>query len=454
MVHFFGRILHGAMNRSRAIRWWMWGVAAAGLLLAAMVGLRLAFLDGWLRTVRIEGSSMAPILCGTHLEVTCSDCGIRFRVDGEQLPESGRLVCPNCGFRDLAAGDFPAQGGDAVLVDRWPLLTRAPHRGEVIAYDDPHDRGVAVKRIAGLPGEKIAIRGGDLFADGQIIRKSLAEFWQTAVLVHDDGHRPKSIANAQPLRWRPQNAASHWQPAGDGYRFEPEDPSSNSEQDWVEYLHWRGDASLTPRDEPAAILDNDPHNQALFRRLNEIHDLLLTCEAELSTGAVLTTAVFVRGVWLQVELHGSGGTISASQDGHLLARTAAKRKLTGRPLTIAMGHFDSQLVLAIDGEALLVHPLDVPSTPTSAGGNAVPRLKIAAAGPATIRQLRLWRDLYLLEPHGTDRPWAAQQPLADGEYFMLGDNPPVSIDSRHWQPSGISRRQLRGLVIRARRWAP
>ncbi|HUE70162.1 MAG TPA: S26 family signal peptidase [Pirellulaceae bacterium] len=434
-----------------------WATVVTLILVFAAACGRLYLLDGWLRTVRIDGPSMAPALCGTHLAVTCSDCRIHFRVDAEQLPKSGQLVCPNCGFREIDAAKQPVQTGDTVLVDRWPLLTRMPQRWEVVAYDDPHASGAAVKRVAGLPGEKIAIREGDLYADGQIVRKSLAEFWQTAVLVHDDGYRPQSTADAQTRgfqRWRPSAAASRWQSASGEYRFPPADPEAAGEPDWLEYVHWRCDASLIPRDEPAAVLDNDPHNQALPRRLNEVHDLVLSCELELAAGGQLTVAAQARGAWLQVRLEGSRGTISASQDDNLLATSTSPRLLTGRPLKFAFGHLDAQLILAIDGDAVLMQPLDDLSPTADLATHAGPRLKIAAAGRAMVRHLRVWRDAYLLEPNGTDRPWTARQPLAEGEIFVLGDNPPVSIDSRHWQPSGISRGRIRGMVIVPQRSAP
>lgn len=442
------------MGGSRAKRLAKWAMVVALILVVAVVCGRLYLLDGWLRTVRIDGPSMAAALCGTHLAVTCSDCGTCFRVDGEQLPENGRLVCPNCGFRELAAADFPARPGDTVLVDRWPLLMRSPQRWEVVAFDDPHASGAAVKRIAGLSGEKIAIRDGDLYADGQIVRKSLAEFWQTAVLVHDDDHRPKSLANAEFLRWRPAKAASRWQPTSGGYRFEPSAPAVAGEPDWLEYVHWRCDASLIPRDEPAAILDNDSYNQALPRRLNEVHDLVLSCEVELAAGGQLTVAAKSRGKWLELRLEVNRRTISARQDGNLLATSTSPRLLTGRPLKIAFGHLDAQLVMAIDGEAVLMQPLDDSLPITDAASDAGSRLKIAAAGMATVRRLRVWRDPYLLEPNGTDRAWTAQQPLGAGEFFVLGDNPPVSIDSRHWRLSGIPRGQMRGIVIMPQRPAP
>ncbi len=439
------------MSRSRAIRWLKWGVVAAALLIAAAVGVRLWLLDGWLRTVRIDGASMATTLCGTHLAVTCSDCGISFRCDGEHLPESGRLVCPNCGFRELEAADFPVHAGDTVLADRWPLLGANPQRWAVVAFDDPLAGGLSVKRVAGLPGEKLSIKDGDLYANGQIVRKPLAEFEQVAGLVHDNDFQPKSQAGTKEtpfLRWSPRSADSDWRPVTSGFRYQPRSNSAASAPDWLEYVHWRCDASLTPRDEPAAILDNDPYNQAQPRRLNEVSDLLLSCNVELSAGGELILALHVRGKWLEVRLDAQRGSISASHDGRELAKTIVRRKLTDRPLRIAFGQFDAQLLLAIDGEVLLVRLLDDELPPAAAASAASNRLRIAAGGAAVITHIQVWRDQYLLEPRGTDRQWTADQPLARDELLVLGDNPPVSIDSRHWKRAGLPRSKLRGVVIR------
>ena len=42
-----------------------------------------------------------------------------------------------------------------------------------------------MKRVVGLPGETIEIRGGDVYVNGAIARKSLAQQREMAVLVHD-----------------------------------------------------------------------------------------------------------------------------------------------------------------------------------------------------------------------------------------------------------------------------
>ncbi len=441
------------MNDRRNFRWGKWLIVLAAATIVVGVGLRLALLDGWLRTVRIDGPSMAPTLCGTHRAVACGDCGISFRVDGEHLPESGRLVCPNCGFRQIDAARQPLHAGDTVLVDRWPLLARMPRRWEVVAYNDPHEPGAAVKRVAGLPGETISIRDGDLYVSDRIVRKSIGEFWQTAVLVHDDAHRPRSQPdNGKPhsLRWVPSAENSGWQADDGGYRF---DPHGDTTADRLQYVHWRCDASLTERDEPAAILDNDAYNQAVPRQLNEVHDLVLSCSARLPADGDLTVEIESRGIWRQVQLDGGRQAISASAGGKTLATATWPQNLSGRSFQLVVGQFDAQISAAIDGQPVLRTPLDESPTSDEVAG-VHPRIRISAASAVWIGNVKVWRDIYLLEPRGTRRPWMANEPLAKDQFFVLGDNVPVSIDSRHWKQGGISRRQIRGIVLGPQRSGP
>jgi signal peptidase I len=64
--------------------------------------------------------------------------------------------------------------GDRVWVVRWPRLGWQPERGDVIVFAAPPSTGDRegqgfIKRIAGLPGETVAVREGVLLIDGVAI---------------------------------------------------------------------------------------------------------------------------------------------------------------------------------------------------------------------------------------------------------------------------------------------
>jgi len=73
--------------------------------------------------------------------------------------------------------------GDHVFVDRLtpaakagylgPLMPyHAPHRGEVIVFLHPKEPGMyVVKRIMGVPGDRIHLEGGKLFVNGQALNE-------------------------------------------------------------------------------------------------------------------------------------------------------------------------------------------------------------------------------------------------------------------------------------------
>ena len=56
--------------------------------------------------------------------------------------------------------------GSLNLVNRAAYLWRRPARGDVVAVRLAGLHAVYIKRIVGLPGERLAIRGGDLFING------------------------------------------------------------------------------------------------------------------------------------------------------------------------------------------------------------------------------------------------------------------------------------------------
>jgi len=69
-----------------------------------------------------------------------------------RMRESGTSMAPTIG------------DGDRVLVTRW---TGAIHRGDIITFGFPEDPSkTLVKRVIGLPGERVSSRDGRIFIDG------------------------------------------------------------------------------------------------------------------------------------------------------------------------------------------------------------------------------------------------------------------------------------------------
>jgi len=52
--------------------------------------------------------------------------------------------------------------GDYLLVDEISYRFRAPQRGEVIVFNSPTNEGYFIKRIIGLPNEKVQIKNGQI----------------------------------------------------------------------------------------------------------------------------------------------------------------------------------------------------------------------------------------------------------------------------------------------------
>lgn len=58
--------------------------------------------------------------------------------------------------------------GDRLLVNKWELLFGKPHRGDVITFEDPEEKGrYLVKRVVGVPGDTIEVKNGVLYRNGK-----------------------------------------------------------------------------------------------------------------------------------------------------------------------------------------------------------------------------------------------------------------------------------------------
>lgn len=138
------------------------------LLLAAVLLVQTFLVDGWLLPLRTVSGSMAPGIRGPHVAVVCPKCATPFDVDALDLPASGYAICPQCDYRRVAIEKGRSERGDRLLVDRAAFELRDPRRWERVILREPgREREWAVKRIVGLPGERIGLAGGVITVNGQ-----------------------------------------------------------------------------------------------------------------------------------------------------------------------------------------------------------------------------------------------------------------------------------------------
>ena len=193
----------------------------------------------------VPTGSMAPTLLGHHKEVVCSNCRFRYVLGMDDQGRTGRPVCPNCGQYGGDVVAAPASGGDRLLVQKYFFDLRPPRRWEVAVFQSLTEPNQAyVKRVVGLPGEAIQVRHGDLYVDGRIVRKDLAEIRATRHLVYDNNFLPSDVDRFP--RWvfrrgRTRGAEpSGWKAAGSGFLHEPT-KADGPTVDWIDYRHWDPD---------------------------------------------------------------------------------------------------------------------------------------------------------------------------------------------------------------------
>jgi signal peptidase I len=410
--------------------------------------------QGTLRPVRVASGSMAETLLGPHYRLQCRECSFPFRFDAMTPPQNQRCVCPNCGFARNRLDDAVSQPGERVIIDRLAWQSSAPQRWQIAAYACPIEKRLAVKRIVALPGETVAIRRGDLFIDGRLAAKPMAVLRELAVLVFDDDFRLPESSNLSP-RWRPRQESSGWRSASRGFVFEPaisdlELIQRGDALDWLDYHHWSCSGAPGPRDAPAPVRDNDGYNQGLSRTLNDATDLLVTARVRLAGRGVLAVAIHDGREWLEARLDAGAGQAQMLRQGKVVsqgripgARDGAQRR------RIEFAVFDQQAIFALDGvETIAIRD-------ASASAPFAPLASPVALGAGglyvEVDRLTIHRDVYYLDPLQTGRAWSRAAPLGDDECFLLGDNPPVSIDSRHLPDSAVPAGVIRGRVTKRQR---
>ena len=392
------------------------GLCTLGLLTSTWL------IQGLFVPLRVASDSMAGAVLGPHSKVDCRDCGFRFALSCETTSPQP-IVCPNCG----AANDpntFSQVVGDRLVIDRAGCVLRPPQRWEIVALRCP-DRAdeVCVKRIIGLPGEAVQIRRGDIYINGRIARKDLRSLLEMAVSVHDE-FQPADTESF----WRPEDTSSEWRSMADEFTCDRQGMSASSQRvDWLTYEH-RQFSALAAKGTPSAILNDIAYNQSESRELAPVPDVMLRCTARVvGDGALLFKVDDFRDEFV-VRL--SAGTQGAKllRNGQEVARAATTVALDP-PVDVDLALADHQLLLAVNRRVVLEYPYE----PSDRAAKPTPHPLAIGAERATaqVAKVRVLRDIFYSPAEGVSA--TKEYRLGADEYFVLGDNSPVSEDSRSWK---------------------
>lgn len=436
------------------------------LLLITVVLVRSFLVEAYI----VPTGSMAPALSGHHKLTRCPCCGAPVRVghrgsyvgdpataqDREAERNYRRAFCPNCGWDDLDLDRVAECLGDRLLVHKHIYELRKPQRWEMVVFRNPDPQAdptadTLIKRLVGLPGERVQIRDGDVWIDGAIARKSLAQLEAMLLPVFDNDHLPKDAP--RPFRWS-GGKSSAWTAQDSGRQFSLKAGKPAANYDWLQYRHLVREAGAWKEDH---LRDELGYNGGQERgRL--IHDVLLDCQVQVNGSGVLAIALTDGLDDILIELPAGAATERArtiqvgARPGRPGLATSTSPLVTAayvlpeqHGVRLQAGIADRRLFLAVDGEEIF-GTLDLPTSETRRERATLQRpLALGGHGPVSlsgrgidiqVSHLRVWRDIHYTEGDGRDQfPHGIASPVSLGpdQFFVLGDNSGNSYDSRCWK---------------------
>lgn len=331
----------------------------------------------------IHGPSMAPTLLGEHQIAECRACGIKWPIE---ISDSVRSVlCFHCGDQaKLATSERPAS---VVVVHAYGRAETGPSLrkiriGDVVAIGGQNM--MRIKRIAALPGERVELNGDSLIVNGETLQTRMERDGDLKIPL------PTLLFEMDNRR-----ELSRWH--GDGWQRSEQRTWTTAGSDWLTYHH----QCIHHGNQPSGVWDDYPYNAGLNRKLLTAKRLVLSADAIGKDTGRLEVAF-----WIDNQILG------------LTCDVGRKRKLD----------ICSDDAIAING------------APVSAETPVAIRV---VQGNVQLSCLQLARQIeYRLRPHDDRSTYPIS--LGSNEFFVVGDNVPVSLDSRDF--GVIDEGTIKGLV--------
>lgn len=361
-----------------------------------------------------------------------------FCIEAYQIPTSS--------MQPTLMGSNEAGVYDRILVNKWIATIREPQRWDITVFKYPLQKNQNyVKRIGGLPGDRLKIAGGNLY-----LVKGDGENATYETLVKPDDLQEAMWKNVFPLRMLARSET------------DPTEMFSGSPSKSVQAIDGGFEISPTPRARlyfrdrtDGGMIDRvwDGYPVEVARQIREqnlnmpeqeiVADVRISADVAVSGVDVLsmeievlrpsrdelTFALTMRDGQAVLEVKGDNGVTLGSSDPFALA-------LGTEPVRVAFARVDDQLIAWRDDEELKRFPCSqwpvregckLPPGEQPANQKVTPQFRCEGSGKVTLTDVRIDRDQHYTQSTAPDLI-----EVPEGHYYMLGDNTLQSIDSRGW----------------------
>jgi signal peptidase I len=314
-----------------------------------------------------------------------------------------------------------------------------PQRWDVVVFKVPTDGETNyIKRLLGLPGDRIELIDGDLFVNDRIQPKTADAQRSLWFRYYDHDHPPREVS-------RRAGYAPRWEALRD-------------DGGWTgletRVLHF---ASHTGQSDPIQFATNplatglpghiedvyaynftDTHQRPAY----PVSDVRLSAEVavtQMGADGYLELSLQRNGQSFYARLGGDGQLVLQHQhaDGPRETWGTHPTDLHADPRHLAFCHVDGTVVVELGGQPVLRAPADYTITPAEARDNSHARRSpvlqfVAADAELTLRHVLIERDVFYTSNMDYGQYGVQGHPLVlgDNEYFLIGDNSPNSQDAR------------------------
>jgi signal peptidase I len=412
-------------------------------LLVAFI-LALLFQCFAMQAFQIPTGSMAETLRGDHFPFRCTQCGFLFDVGSDSLTVN-RAQCPNCDYLLPTNSIGRMKNGDRIFVLKSIYQFFKPNRWDVVVFKNPtNPKDNFIKRLIALPGETVQLIHGDVFIDGQIVRKPVNvqnELWMPIYLQDYQAYenRPAFAAqeNGEPKVSRRLQAGFVCDP-NSLWQIQSPVCVLNDASDERHYLMYQ---TGNPWDFKALYSYNESNS---YTHTPIVSDLMISFYARCGSENGIVGATLEKGGVFYSAFVDMSGVIVFERTVHGQTQELRRMLVTGlKPggfERFELANVDRQLVLRwADKRATYDLTRDPDFEPPLGDEEHSPSVEIFAKGKTEIRHIGLYRDTYYMGREGfaeratEDRPFT----LKTGQFFVCGDNCNNSLDSRMWEIQGI-----------------